>query len=432
MLTRSFQIHNNESVIMRFFRPSFLFFILLIGCVPKKTALHFHRPISYSPSTLIKQLVWESEPSKYVGSGTDMHWWTLGIDGNLYVIDDDGANFGGPGWYAHLLKSTGVPPNHKVETVTDFQFYDFRKNLPDKLVRRYVCGVVAVDSNLYVSIYDYDWNIPSRPVNRDTLKRLLQEFHPWEQMSPATRGEVGFIDGYSKIYGVACIIQSKDFGETWTNLPGKNSPEFFGNKFGAPAFLTFGPGNTETPAALEPYVYAISNDGSWATGDNVFLGRVHRDSVIHRKAWKFYQATNMSKQPQWTGEEATATPIFSDPGHVGHPTITYNKVLKRYILCISSDMIPHLENDSNEVLKKWNWESEMQLYESPNPWGPWAIFHNEKQWGGKDHTAYLPQMPANWISKDELSGSILFAGDYVNRKAEYYGFMTQQFRLILK
>jgi hypothetical protein len=36
------------------------------------------------------------------------------------------------------------------------------------------------------------------------------------------------------------------------------------------------------------------------------------------------------------------------------------------------------------------------------------------------------------ISKDGLSGSILFAGDYVKRKAEYYGFMTQQFRLELK
>jgi hypothetical protein len=41
-------------------------------------------------------------------------------------------------------------------------------------------------------------------------------------------------------------------------------------------------------------------------------------------------------------------------------------------------------------------------------------------------------MPANWISKDGLKGSILFAGDYVNRKGDYYGFMTQQFLLELK
>lgn len=295
---------------MVFLKLTILFIILLIGCTPKKSAPDFHREIPYPHSKLIKQLVWESEPARYEGTGSDMHWWTWGIDGYLYVIDDDGRNFDGPAWYAHLLRSTGTPPNHKVETVNDFQFYDFRKKLPDKLVRRYVCGVVAVDSNLYVSIYDYDWNLPSKPVNRDTLYRLIQEFHPWNEIDPSIIGDVGFIDGYSKIYGVAGIIQSKDFGKTWTNLPGKNTPEFFGNKFGAPAFLTFGPGNTETPKALDPYVYAISNDGSWATGDNVFLRRVHRDSVIHRKAWQFYQGNTKSNQPQWTGEEAAATPIF--------------------------------------------------------------------------------------------------------------------------
>jgi hypothetical protein len=406
--------------------------LLLAACSPKSPEVTLHRSIPYPQSKLIKSLVWESEPSRYEGTGSDMHWWTWGIDGGVYVIDDDGANFGGPGWYAHLLKATGVPPNHKVETVNDFQFYDFRKNLPDKLVRRYVCGIVAVDSTLYVSIYDYDWNLASRPVNRDTLVRLLEQFHPWEQMSPATRSEVGFIDGLSKNYGVAGIIQSRDFGKTWTNLPGKTTPAFFGSKFGAPAFLTFGPGNTETPEDLYPYVYAISNDGSWASGDHVFLGRVHRDSIIFRQVWQFYKGKGKSNNPVWTGDEEAANPVLSDPGHVGHPTITYNKALSRYILCISSDTIPHQEDASKEETRKWNWASEMQLYEGPNPWGPWSLFHNEKQWGGKDHTAYLPQIPSAWLSKDGLSGSVLFSGDYVNRKAEYYGFMTQQFRLELR
>jgi len=405
---------------------------LFTACSPKEATITLHREIPYTESKLIKSLVWESEPSKYPGSGTDMHWWTWGIDSSVYVIDDDGANFGGPGWYAHLLKSRGVPPNHKVETVNDFQFYDFRANLPDKLTRRYVCGVVAVDSNLYVSIYDYDWNIPAQPVSRDTLVKLLKKFHPWGEMSPETIGPVGFIDGFSKNYGVASIIKSTDFGKTWTNLPGKETPEFFGPTFGAPAFLTFGPGNTQTPDDLNPYVYAISNDGNWASGDNVFLGRVHRDSIIARNAWQFFKAQTNSGNPIWTNKENEAAPVFSDPGHVGHPTITYNKALDRYILCISSDMVPHRENSTREETRKWNWESEMQLYEGPAPWGPWSIFHNEKQWGGNDHTAYLPQIPSAWISKDGLSGSVLFAGDYVNRKAEYYGFMTQQFRLILK
>ena len=352
---------------MNRFRASFLIALLCAACSPQKPSLTLHRDIPYPESTLIKRLVWEGQPAKYPGTGTDMHWWTWGIDNNLYV-----------------------------------------------------------------SIYDYDWNIPGKPVHRDTLVKLLRQFHPWNEMSPPVRNQVGFIDGYSKIYGVAGIIQSKDFGKTWTNLPGKDTPEFFGNKFGAPAFLTFGPGNTQTPEALGPYVYAISNDVNWASGDNVFLGRVHRDSVIVRSAWQFYRGKTSAGEPLWTEEEKAASPVFSDPGHVGHPTITYNKALQRYILCISSDMVPHRENAPPEETKKWNWESEMQLYEGPTPWGPWFIFHNETQWGGKDHTAYLPQMPSNWLGQDGLSGSILFAGDYVNRKAEYYGFMTQPFRLELK
>jgi hypothetical protein len=414
------------------FKTLLLISVFTAGCSSTKSSLNLHREIPYPESKVIKRLVWESEPSKYPGSGTDMHWWTWGIDNSTYFVDDDGANFGGSGWYAHVLKTTGIPPNHKLETVTDFQFYDFRANLPDKLVRRYVCGAVAVDSNLYVSIYDYDWNIPSKPVNRDTIVKLLKKFHPWNEMSKEIIGDVGFIDGFSKNYGVAEIIQSKDFGKTWTNLPGKNTPEFFGPKFGAPAFLTFGPGNTQTPKDLGKYVYAISNDGNWASGDNVFLGRVHRDSVISRKAWQFYKGKTSSNIPVWTKEENAATPVFSDQGHVGHPTITYNEALKRYVLCISSDVVPHREDSSKEEMRKWNYESEMQMYESKNPWGPWAIFHNDKQWGGNDHTAYLPQMPSSWISKDGLAGSIVFAGDYVNRKAEYYGFMTQQFHLELK
>jgi hypothetical protein len=71
------------------------------------------------------------------------------------------------------------------------------------------------------------------------------------------------------------------------------------------------------------------------------------------------------------------------------------------------------------------------MYESKNPWGPWSIFHSEDQWGGKNHTNYLRQMPSKWISADGLKGSILFSGDYT-RDGAHYAFMTQSFELILK
>lgn len=93
-------------------------------------------------------------------------------------MEDDGENFGARYWYAHILKVTGTPPDHKVETVTDFEGYDFRQNIPKKLLLLYVCGLVAVDSALYVCLYDYDWNIPSKPVPFDLLFKRMKRYDP--------------------------------------------------------------------------------------------------------------------------------------------------------------------------------------------------------------------------------------------------------------
>ena len=392
----------------------------------------FYRKLPYPQSKFISKLVWTSEPYRYPGSGSDMHWWTWGIDDAIYTVDDDGKNFGGKDWYAHVLKITGIPPNHKVATATDFEGYDFRATIPKKLLRRYVCGITAIDSNIYVCLYDYDWNVPSKPVSFDSLYSRIKEYNPWHDLDSTLGTNMGFIDAFSKLGGVAGIIKSNDFGKTWTNIPGETTPAFFGSKFGAPAFLTFGKGNTETPKELGPYVYAISNDGSWETGDNVRMGRVHRDSILTRNAWHFFAGLNSSKQPKWIADENESNPIFTDIDHVGHPTITYNKALKRYFLLIYSDVYPHKENATIKEFKQWDYESELQMYESINPWGPWFVFHAEKPWGGKEHSAYLGQIPSKWISNNGLSGTIIFAGDYVHRKGEYYGFMTQAFKLFLK
>jgi hypothetical protein len=407
-----------------------ILFFFVLACKIQESKMYLHREIQYPQSRYIKSLTFKSEPYRYPGTGSDMHWWTWGVDGSTYVIDDDGSNFGESSWYAHLLKTTGIPPHHKVEQINNFQFYDFRKHIPNDFMRRYVCGIVAIDSSLYVSIYDYDWNIPSKSIHSDTLYKRIREYNPWHDLDATLGYNMGFVDAYSRNGGVAGIIASHDFGKTWTNLPNETTPQFFSPQFGAPAFLTFGLGNTDVPAELRPYVYAISNDGSWATGDNVYLGRVHRDSLLFRQAWTFVTNIN-GKKITWNKDLEKAQPIFTDKDHVGHPTITYNKAINRYILAISSDVYPHYENATREEFKKWNWHSELQLYESENIWGPWSIFYNNNQWGGEHHTCYLLQMPASWISENGLEGTILFAGDYVNRTGEYYGFMTQPYEIEL-
>jgi len=405
-------------------------FSLVCGCKMQNNKLVLHRAIQYPRSTFIKSFSFNSEPYRYPGTGTDMHWWTWGIDGNIYVIDDDGRNFGGISWYAHLLKATKTPPNFKVEEINDFQFYDFRQHVPNNYLRRYVCGIVAVDSSLFVCIYDYDWNISSKYIPSDTLTKRIRELDAYYGVDSVLEFNMRFAEALSKHGGVAGIIVSHDFGKTWSNLPDENTPQFFSPKFGAPAFLTFGPGNSEVPDELKPYIYAISNDGNWASGDNIYLGRVHRDSIIHRDAWSFVSNVD-GNRAIWTKDLTNAQPIFTDKGHTGHPSITYNKSLKRYILAVFSDFYPHNENATPEEYITWNWRSELQLYESEKPWGPWSIFYNNDKWGGDSHTCYLLQMPSAWISDGGLNGTALFSGDYINRTGEYYGFITQSYEIEL-
>ncbi|TAE27159.1 MAG: DUF4185 domain-containing protein [Cytophagales bacterium] len=406
---------------------------LSLAGFPQKSTLTYHRTITYPESDLIARFSWTGEPYKYPGTGSDMHWWTLGIDNALYVVDDDGSNFGGPANYAHLLKITGIPPAHRVETVTDFMEIPFRKMLPTPLIRRYVNGPIAIDSTLYIAIYDYDWHLDRIMPYRDSVAlRTNQYMYNQRVKDPAMLQAMYFTDSYSRHYGTAGLIKSTDFGKTWTNIPDSTTPQFLGPKFAGLCFLNFGPGYTDVPPELGSYVYAVSNDGSWESGDHVFMARVHRDSLLVRSAWQFLSGFGKNGQPRWSKQEDASIPIFTDLGHVGHPTMSYNKPLKRYIMAIYSDVVPHRELTSIAEWKTWDQSSELQLYESKNPWGPWRIFHNEKQFGGENHTAYLPQLPNNWWNSTGLESTIMFAGDYTKGGGGYYALMTRPFKLTLK
>jgi hypothetical protein len=120
---------------------------------------------------------------------------------------------------------------------------------------------------------------------------------------------------------------------------------------------------------------------------------------------------------------------------VGHPTMTYNPRLRRFLLTFGSDVVPHSYATPRDYARThWHRQRELHIYESVAPWGPWYLVHYENNWEG-EHVAYLPQIPAKWLGADGLQGVMVFSGDYsiVPRPAgheSFYGFMTRPFRLL--
>jgi hypothetical protein len=373
------------------------------------TLLQSPRQLPHPPASPPLRLRWTSEPSKYPGTASDMHWWAWAADGSLLVLDEDGRNFDGPWGFGHVLRVTGVPPNHKVEELTLLNHLgikdgiepgpDYTQKVTDLGYSRYVGGIVAWQDRVFISVYDYTWRVPG--------------------LAPELR------DRYSAHGGLIGWLESRDSGKTWRRLYKDGDPPFLGPRFTALQFIPFGPAHRGAPARFRRHLYAVSNDSNWESGDHLFLCRVDPRRFLQRDAWEFYQGPG-----RWTKDEAKAVPIHSDPGHVGHSSISYIPARKSFWLATFSDTVPHRIDTSAEVaLQTWDKATEFQLYEGPNPWGPWRLIHNERPWGGPDHAAYLPMIPTPWMNADGLGGTLLFTGDWANYGGAWYGFMTQSFRL---
>jgi hypothetical protein len=368
------------------------------------------RALPHPPSRVLTNLVWTSEPHRYPGIHSDMHWQAWGADDAIYAVDGDGTFPGTGNYYGSLSRITGTPPDHRIELITQFRELRVREEHTPEGLRRYFCGPLAVSTNLYVCLYDYDWRIPGKDVAR--------------------KEDFLAVDRSSKLGGIPGIIVSRDGGKTWSNAPRKDTPRFLGPKFGNLQFIGFGPGYSRVPSEYGNNVYAISNDSNWESGDQLYLARVHRDRVLDRTGWEFFHGT--PERPAWTKDEAAAKPVFGDPGHVGHSDMTYVPALKRFLLAVFSDTVPHREDATFRETQTWEKHTELQLYEGPTPWGPWGLVYREEPWGGPDHACYLPHLPAKWLDADGLGGWMLYSGDWERAhfpKGEYYGYMTRRFRL---
>lgn len=238
----------------------------------------------------------------------------------------------------------------------------------------------------------------------------------------------------------ASVIMSSDHGLTWSQAPA--SPMFgtpYAYNSGGPSspnaylfttifFLDYGQNSTNNPLN-DGYVYAYGLDNDWSDQQAMYLARVPHASVLDRSTWTFFSGTN-SNGPTWTADITAKTPVlldqslrypqmYADPNSTCPATepvnpqgttvngqtviaqggVTFDKPLNRYIFA------------------SWSCVSH-ELYEAPNPWGPWSHIEMGRTSASSNPTAttdfgtlhltqnrgqYGTSIPSKFISADGLS-----------------------------
>ncbi len=338
-------------------------------------------------SSFITGFEWCSERIPYPESDVkgDTYPITWADDGELYTSAGD-PHWGESASGLDIEKFSGGPTDYKITKVHPMNDYlGWGGDGPKP------CGMICVDGILYLAFQ-----------NMLRMKQPPYSLH-------------------SQHGSDAQIVFSNNKGAWW--IPSLNTvaaPMFPSYHFGGPSFIQFGQNNAN---ARDSFIYAVSTD-QWDNGSNLRLGRVPADSIMRREAWEWVCAFKPSGEPAWSYELNDAIPVLSLHRYIGLPEMVYLAGIQRYLLLtwrLHGDFSP---DDGTDLL----------IFESPEPWGPFALVHYEEHWEGKAFNPYCPRVPLKWIEGDGVTGWLQFSGSWgpAGQKAGYYRSNVRQFRLKLR
>jgi hypothetical protein len=355
----------------------------------------------HTPSEAIRQ-VQVSPLDRYAQSQGDTWITAWADDGNLYSVSDDTHGFhpNGPGRNLMVHRLSGNNPRH-LQAVTVNTMNEYGKETAPMSSLGYgpiaakdgrtwkADGITAIDGALYVFVseHDYPWRNKSLKDNRQTAAD-------------------------------SSIIKSTDHGLSWTRTAKENyfAPMFPGRRFGAPFFITYGKDGKSNEDGSGEFVYAVSNNGYWNNGDELYLGRVRRDLLPRLRGtdWEFYRQGNGLLNAAWTRDLAQARAILVDSGHISMSAVQYIKPLGLYLLCQW-----HYPPDTFGGKSIWSFRI------ANAPWGPWRPLPNAVF----DEGFYNPAIMNKFTSTDGhiLVGST--AGDFKRQKL-YYKLYIEEIRLL--
>jgi hypothetical protein len=361
-----------------------------------------------APSPVIKGLEWLGEQISYPDpkAGEDVNelgtvytvWFRdrgPAVRGDTFPMTwaDDGeiyASSGDPHWgkkYTGLdvEKFSGLAPDYKITKVNEMYGYIGNGGEGPK-----PSGMICVDGVLYLA-----------------FQNLLGKKPP--------------VYGSKSQHGTnASIVCSKDHGKTWTpDINDIKEPMFPGYIFGGPAFINFGKNNEN---ARDNYVYAVSAE-QWDNGTNLRLGRVPKDKILDKNAWQFVCGFDANSSPAWCSDMNIAIPILSNHRKISLPDMVYIKSVNRYLL-LTWALKRDFDCDSG---------SELYIYDSPQPWGPFALTYAQDPWENEDISPYCPRILLKWLRQTEggIEGWMQFSGSW-RQNSLHYRSHVRKFRLVLK
>jgi hypothetical protein len=346
----------------------------------------------YPASKLIKSAAFDKY-RLHKGTG-DMWANTWADDGEIYAASGDI-----PGSVLNFWKVTGEPHFFALNiAMINLMPVDaeFASRLPDthKHNNMKPAGVIFVNGRLYMTVSSMNYG---------------EKEHYYRQRYPN-----------------CWIVTSDDYGVTWDKSA--TPYDFFSGALCGPTFVQYG---KNYAGAHDNYVYACfpcgyNGTAYWENADCLLMGRVPADKILERGEWEFYTGNN--DWDKWDKDDKNAKPIFEYPNMTGQNFIQYNEGIGRYIMgnysFMSEDGEPRPYHAGEFTGGNTKYPSQLTLYESPNPWGPWACFHTDNNWGM--YGGYQLSFPAKWISGDGLIMHMVSSGSF-----DDYNFTVQKITLEL-
>ena len=148
---------------------------------------------------------------------------------------------------------------------------------------------------------------------------------------------------------------------------------------------------------------------SWVTGDELYLCRVKPSpsTINNIDSYEFFGGHNDSGAPIWSSSFSDIQPLVSWKGKMGSATITYNPVLKKYLMCVT-DGWPTIKDMDSYILESDTIAGPWRMVQYMEAFGPQAYFLNFPGKFISDNKAWLcysANFAYNKIRMDENAGN---------------------------